>query len=47
MTDRISVLLIILILSFIVIDFSFMHGINTVFLLKKFVDLLHVLAFWR
>ncbi len=47
MTDRISILLIVLVLGFVTLDFTFMNGLNTVFLLKKFVDLLHILAIWR
>lgn len=47
MTDRISILLIVLVLGFLTLDFTFINGLNTVFLLKKFVDLLHILAIWR
>jgi hypothetical protein len=47
MTDRIALVLTLLIVAVIVADQTVLHWGMTVFLGQKFNDLVHYLAFWR
>jgi len=47
MTNKIAVCLALLIIAAFVIDYARYDWANTVFLMRKFTDLIEWMAFWR
>ncbi|MEL6608535.1 MAG: hypothetical protein AAFO93_06460 [Pseudomonadota bacterium] len=47
MTNRLAIILAVLIVAAILADVVFNGGAAMLFLLKKFIELLEYLAFWR
>lgn len=47
MTNRIAIVLGVIITALLVLDNLFGDGNNTLFLMRKFADLIEWLAFWR
>lgn len=47
MTNKIAIVLAVLILGFLVVDWQQAGGENSLFLARKFAELLEWVAFWR